>query len=198
VREASIEFYAEALAILRILEHALPRGARILDAGSGRGFLGGFLGLYGYTVIGMDLDCSRSIIECVEHDAERAPWPFPDNSFDAVVSQHMIEHLDPEGQAVAVREMARIARRLIVIVTPNRRFPWKKPDGVHDPEHRSVLDARRLHRLLREACVRPCRVRVAGIQNFAYASARYYPLLHRLAQRILPKPTLLGVAILEA
>ncbi|MDT8069965.1 MAG: class I SAM-dependent methyltransferase [Terriglobia bacterium] len=49
--------------------------------------------------------------------------PFPDNSFDVVFSNSLIEHVGGwEDQQQCAREMSRVGKRLW-IQTPNRRFP---------------------------------------------------------------------------
>lgn len=50
--------------------------------------------------------------------------PFPDNSFDYVVSNAVIEHVGgPEGARMMLEESARVARVGYLHTTPNRWFP---------------------------------------------------------------------------
>lgn len=50
--------------------------------------------------------------------------PFPDGSFDYVVSNAVIEHVGgTEGARAMVRESRRVARRAVYHTTPDRRFP---------------------------------------------------------------------------
>ncbi|GHT82849.1 hypothetical protein AGMMS49543_08570 [Betaproteobacteria bacterium] len=50
--------------------------------------------------------------------------PFPDNSFDLVFSNAVIEHVgNGENQQQFLRECARVARRFVFITTPNRYHP---------------------------------------------------------------------------
>jgi hypothetical protein len=50
--------------------------------------------------------------------------PFPDNSFDLVFSNAVIEHVGKrENQQQFLRECARVARRFVFITTPNRYHP---------------------------------------------------------------------------
>ena len=46
--------------------------------------------------------------------------PFPDGSFDLVMANEVFEHLDDGLYAVARRELARVARRYILVTVPNR------------------------------------------------------------------------------
>ncbi|HEX2922861.1 MAG TPA: class I SAM-dependent methyltransferase, partial [Chloroflexota bacterium] len=59
--------------------------------------------------------------------------PFDDGSFDAVVSQHLVEHLDDPSAALA--EWYRVLRPggILVLVTPNGDYP--DPEIFADPTH---------------------------------------------------------------
>jgi len=94
------------------------RGRRVLDVGSGTGFLALLVAEMGHDVTAIDM-APRMLAQAAqkasdaglhiafrEADAERTG--FPDASFDVVVSRHLIWNLpDPLG---AVREWMRIAR----------------------------------------------------------------------------------------
>jgi hypothetical protein len=45
------------------------------------------------------------------------PWPYPDKSFDGVVSVDVLEHI--ENQWAFWRQAFRVARRFVIIATPN-------------------------------------------------------------------------------
>ena len=50
--------------------------------------------------------------------------PFADASFDIVHSSAVLEHVGSrESQAAFIRELARVARRVVFLTTPNRWFP---------------------------------------------------------------------------
>lgn len=58
----------------------------------------------------------------VQGDARNLP--FPDDSFDYVVSNAVIEHVGgPEGARLMIAESERVARRGYLHTTPNRWFP---------------------------------------------------------------------------
>ena len=82
----------------------LPKGARVLDMGAGAGEALAILREYGFDARGIDLT-PRSA------DVERADFlhaPFPDASFDAVLSQcAFFVSGDPRG---ALREACRLLR----------------------------------------------------------------------------------------
>ncbi len=99
---------------------------RILDVGTGTGFVAGVLAELGHEVVGLDI--SRGMIEVaiekcpdvefVLGDAE--DLPFEDDSFDAVVCRHLLWTLPNPRRAV--EEWARVAKEKIVIVDGR----WKK------------------------------------------------------------------------
>ena len=59
--------------------------------------------------------------------ADARSIPFPDNSFEVLFSNSLIEHVGSwEDQIQCAREMRRVAKRLWV-QTPNRGFPMEMP-----------------------------------------------------------------------
>nr|MDT0663251.1 class I SAM-dependent methyltransferase [Micromonospora sp. DSM 115978] len=90
--EAGSDLAGEA----RMIDAMLPRGSRVLDAGSGTGRLGGHLALAGHRVIGVDLD--PVLVEAARQDHPGPEWLVGDlaeldlpargitEGFDAVVS----------------------------------------------------------------------------------------------------------------
>lgn len=94
----------------RLLDEQLPRPAMVLEAGCGTGQLTNFLGMnWGRTVIGADLclnslrlaksfrdRCSIVNAQLVQMNLFRPP--FPDGTFDLVISNGVLHHTsDPEG-----------------------------------------------------------------------------------------------------
>ena len=105
------------------------KGETILDVGSDTGeFLETFVGR-DYNVIALDINPKALIklkekyphIETVQGDATQLP--FPDKSFDIVISNSVIEHLShPEKTAKMASEIRRVAKRYFV-QTPYKYFP---------------------------------------------------------------------------
>lgn len=95
----------------------------LLDVGAGTGHLSeAFLGL-GHPVVAVDASAgmlrrNRSVFRA---RADALALPFPDGAFDAVVESNLLHHVrDPVG---ALREMARVSRRGVACVEPNRNHP---------------------------------------------------------------------------
>ena len=197
MRSLSLEFFTEALHIADILLR--NRVKTVLDIGCGDGMLGYILSFFGINTTGTDIDCTRSRIPCIEGRSPEILEVIEDNSYDAVVSQHMIEHLHPQEQYRLLVEATRIARRLVVVVTPNRTYRWKQPDGIYDPDHKHILTVREMKDIMHILRLnnRIKKYKVYTINNFIYTSRKYYPVLSLLARtldKIHGRPTMVAVA----
>jgi len=84
-------------------------GDKILDVGCGSGKFPGS--------VGMDVVALEGVDQV--HDMNVFPWPFEDNSFDAVYMSHVIEHCDSILRTM--EEVYRILKpgRLVYIITPH-------------------------------------------------------------------------------
>jgi SAM-dependent methyltransferase len=98
---------------LEIFEALVPRSAKVLDVGCGRGRCSRALSRAGYRVVGIDIS-ERAVSEAraAVPDAEfyvrdlASPLPFPDASFGAAFMTDVIEHVfDP---LTVIREVSRI------------------------------------------------------------------------------------------
>jgi SAM-dependent methyltransferase len=127
---------------------------KVLDAGCGEGYGAALLAQNGATVTATDLDPT-----VVEHAAVRYPGvrfevadlttlPYPDETFDAVVSLQVIEHL-PSPRAF-VTECARVLvpGGVLILSTPNRLT--FSPDGLRNPFHTVEFSAAELSSVLVE------------------------------------------------
>lgn len=105
-------------------------GARLLDIGCGNGKLAAHLARLGFEVTACDLKaCWIARLEekftnkglnlsFQVANAESLPWP--DASFDTVVSTHTLEHIPNLGSCL--EEILRIARRRIIIIVPCQKY----------------------------------------------------------------------------
>ncbi len=119
----------QARRVRRISEHIPLSGRRILDVGCGVGQYVRHLRELPATVYGVDLDPAR-----VAEGTQQVPGllvasaqalPFRDGSFDVVLLNEVIEHVQDERQAL--REAARVVPvgGHVVIFAPNRAFPFE-------------------------------------------------------------------------
>lgn len=106
----------------------VEKGMKVLDAGCGEGVLSVMMAQKGAIVTACDLSEPNIIaskryalenkvgdkIEFLMGDAENLP--FPDNSFDLVVSSHVLEHLPDFDQGF--REIMRVTKKRAVIAIP--------------------------------------------------------------------------------
>ena len=100
-----------------IVRHfGLKSGDRVLDIGCGKGFLVKDLMKVcpGLEAFGLDIseyavmNCEPEVIGRV-HQGNATHLPFPDNSFDAVLSINTVHNIDRANCILAVQEMSRIA-----------------------------------------------------------------------------------------
>ena len=100
---------------------------KILDVGCGMNKHEGAIGLDNNPKTGAD----------VIHDLGQLPYPFPDNEFDTVVSNHAVEHV-PDLMAF-ITELYRITKPggRIKLITPH----YTNPDWATDPTHRNHINS---------------------------------------------------------
>ena len=100
---------------------------KILDVGCGANKTKGAIGL----------DNNPRTAADVIHDLGVVPYPFPDNEFDLVVSNHVVEHV-PDVMAF-IGELHRITRNggRIRLLAPH----YTNPDWANDPTHRNHINS---------------------------------------------------------
>ena len=100
---------------------------KILDVGCGANKTEGAIGL----------DNNPRTNADVIHDLGELPYPFPDNEFDLVVSNHVVEHV-PDVMAF-ITELYRVtlAGGRIKLLTPH----YTNPDWANDPTHRNHINS---------------------------------------------------------
>ena len=110
------------------IEAHLPKGARFLDLGCGSGCSSVLLSR-NYDIVGLDishlfLEKGKEALESLHFvQGSIDKLPFPDNTFDAVGSYNVIEHIPDINGAVA--EMVRVTKPdgLIFVCAPNLLSP---------------------------------------------------------------------------
>ncbi len=129
--------------------------AHVLDLGCGEGYGVDLLAQQGFDAVGVDIFESAarharrryraSPFAC----ADAAALPFPDDSFDAVVSLQVIEHVPDPGRYLA--EAARVIRPAggFFVATPNR-LTFTPPGRPKNPFHIVEFSAGELSTLLAE------------------------------------------------
>jgi SAM-dependent methyltransferase len=116
--------------------------ATVVDVGSGNGYFTWLLDAWGSAIA---LDFAQTMLR--QHPSTRRvqsdalALPFADCSIDVAFCGNLLHHLD-DAQG-AVREMARVARRYVILVEPNRNNPLMLAFGLIKPEERGTI---KLHR----------------------------------------------------
>lgn len=141
-RESWPDFRMEAELIARLAYRT--SGTRVLDVGCGSGELLRRLAIRSRLAVGIDLSVdglqmARSRTGAVGLNslkllnARAESLPFKDATFDAVVAQHLLEHIHNPKEAL--REWRRVLRPggVVAMVTPNALYP--DPTIFDDPSH---------------------------------------------------------------
>ena len=102
--------------------------ANVLEIGPGLGAFKQAAKLFGIDVETLDLDPELK----PDHVGSATSLPFPDNAYDLVCAFQMLEHLPYENSLEAFAEMARVARRNVLISLPDAKTVW--PWSVHVPK----------------------------------------------------------------
>ena len=131
---------------IQLCKRIIPVDSLILDCGCGTGFSSYLLMKTGFRVIGMDIS-PLFLSEGIEkygnqkelrfYVGDASKMPFPNQSFDAVCSYDLLEHV--ADVKTILTEMGRIVKRegIIIIVTANHLDPiqhlkaaikWRKKD----------------------------------------------------------------------
>jgi SAM-dependent methyltransferase len=99
----------------------IPEGVRtIIDVGCGDGYLTHRLAER-WDVTGVDRSAvALARLRCRAVQASADALPFPDGAADLLFSSEMLEHLPDSVYERAIREMARVASRYLLISVPHR------------------------------------------------------------------------------
>ncbi len=113
-----------------VSEHVDLGQAELLDMGTGSGHIAGEFGKRARRVVSVDVTDERQEKDGYEFvQVGTAKLPFADNSFDVVVSNHVVEHVP--DQAVHLSELTRVLRSggVVYLATPNKLW-------LRDPHYR--------------------------------------------------------------
>jgi len=142
---------------LRFLSRDLPRKARVLDVGCGRGVLLGPLAEMGFEAHGVEM--SEDAVRGADPRAEIRVAPtlekagYPKEWFDEIILWHVLEHLrDPRETLEECRRILKVGGKIIVSL-PNfssyqARFGGADWFHLDPPRHLFHFPARALRRLL--------------------------------------------------
>jgi SAM-dependent methyltransferase len=98
----------------------------ILDIGTGNGAIASYFGDISSFVTSVDIEDERTVHGRFEFRLiQNEVLPFHDESFDIVISNHVIEHLNNQPRHIA--EISRVLRPngVAYLATPNRLWPWE-------------------------------------------------------------------------
>lgn len=181
------------LITLFLRTYSTSRSPRIIDVGCGGG---GFLrSLKGFgKLFGLEYSASGSIYASEKSDARivrgsAVALPFRDNSFDALISLDVIEHLD--GEEEALKDFSRVLDKdgIIILTVPAFNLLWSPRDVML--EHKRRYTVKRLRALLEKAGFKVIRC--------SYTNAFYFPglLAYSLIKRLFKGDTKPKTAILS-
>ena len=145
-RESTRDFLIETKLLYDMLRPSPD--SRILEVGCGGGALLALLEDKGHRVMGIDLleealEAARRITARSEIlFADACDLPLADESFDCLVSQHLIEHLKDLPHALAEWRRVLAPGGTMAICTPNSLYPC--PSLFYDPTHVHIYDPEEL------------------------------------------------------
>jgi ubiquinone/menaquinone biosynthesis C-methylase UbiE len=171
---------------IEYIERHVPLKGRILDVGCGNGIFTLRLAKARAKVVGLDF--SRFLLAQNSHPdlicGDALQLPFPDESFDSSFEANVLHHV-AERESV-IKEMARVSRRYVVLLEPNRNNPLMFAFSILVRAERGGLKSS-MSRLQTE--VQRCGLRVvasltSGMISQNNTPAAVVPLLKRFDRQI--------------
>ena len=106
--------------VLKTIENVIPDDVdTILDVGCGDGYITNVLAEK-YIVTGMDVsEEALKYIKCETCVGNIIDIPFPDKSFDLIVINDVLEHIEDEYYQQALSELVRVSRKYVLVTVPN-------------------------------------------------------------------------------
>ena len=96
----------------------------VLDIGTGNGEIAHYLS-YSFCVISVDINDHRSITDNFSFLIANEALPFTANTFDIVISNHVIEHVkNPKWHVAEIHRVLK-PQGWFYLATPNRLWPWE-------------------------------------------------------------------------
>lgn len=153
-RETWRDWRIEAQQLIQLA--GVKSGVRVLEVGCGSGGLLRLLVQAGAAAVGIDtselgLQLAHERNDCrnLARIDESGRLPFRDASFDAIVAQHLFEHVgDAQSTLTEWRRVLRPGGR-IAIATPNVRYP--DPSHFADDDHDHVFSPTELSDAVKQA-----------------------------------------------
>jgi SAM-dependent methyltransferase len=115
------------IAILEGISKTKLKKPRILDLGSGNGWLSCIVGLFGPT-LGVDLSenaiqISRMRFPHVDYlSADILNWDYKGDKFDIIISQEVIEHVEDQKEYLRIAYDLLRPDGFLILTTPNRKI----------------------------------------------------------------------------
>lgn len=117
--------YGKSMKIISILsEFKDLSSSKILDVGCGKGLIAKNLSKYCKEIISIDVEDKRLDREGYKFELVKDErLPFKDNSFDVIISNQVIEHVN--NQDVHIYEIHRVLKKygICYLATPNKYWP---------------------------------------------------------------------------
>jgi len=202
-------YYEETLKKIEELE--IKEGSSILDVGAGYGVMAMALSKMGFRVSVIDIKnhleeygaahfFKKYGVKMHLTDVSKERFPFPDNSFDCIISLVVIEHLDKSPKKY-LKEISRVLKKggYFILITPNFASLYNRIINILRFSHPINLEyffhAEKFEGHLREytpkeveqmllwSDFKPVQIYTTNVANLNYYSS--YKKLFRIAVRIL-------------